>query len=284
MSSTWLLLDANNLAYRTFHSMPRLSHRDVLTSVVYGMLRDVANWQDRFQTNNVAFCFDVGWPIRHSVYPRYKQKRRDRYHERPAREIKLQAELIDQINNLRIKYLPTIGYRNILWQDKYEADDIIASVCHNLGPHQKAIIISEDQDLYQLLDRNVSIYLPRKQQRMTVDRFRNLYEMSPRLWARAKAIAGCSSDDVTGVVGVGMKTACAYLRGDLKEDSTKYEAIKQAVHAIEQNLTLVDLPFAGTKIFDLKPNKVTKKRWRRFCKLFSLKSLRNHAPLARRYE
>jgi len=77
------------------------------------------------------------------------------------------------------------------------------------------------------------------------------YGIAPSQWADVKAIAGCSSDGVEGVRGVGEKTAAKFLRGNLKPASKAHQAIVAGNNVWRRNLPLVRLPFPGVGKFDL---------------------------------
>ena len=51
------------------------------------------------------------------------------------------------------------------------------------------------------------------------------YRIKPFEWHKVKAIAGCSSDNVKGVAGVGEITAIKYLKGELKKESKAHQNI-----------------------------------------------------------
>jgi DNA polymerase-1 len=271
---TWLLLDVNNLAFRTLYKMPKLTYGNVATSIVYGILRDVLGLQERFRTNRLAFCFDCGLPIRYDSHKGYKQARRDKDHEGTQEDRQVRIDLYDQLNMMRLHYLRQIGYRNIFWQERYEADDVIASIVYDTYPH-KFVIVSSDKDLYQLLSKRTSIWHPTKGERVTSTDFYNRYGISPSLWSYVKAIAGCITDSIPGVYGVGDKTAIKYIRGELPKSSDKYRSIKEFLKNgnANRNIELTELPYVGTHWFNLRDDEVTTERWTQFCKSVGIKTL-----------
>ena len=184
------------------------------------------------------------------------------------------------MKNLRRKYLKTIGYRNIFCQKGYEGDDLIASVCLNLKQKDEAIIISADQDLYQLLRFNISFYNPTKGKILTLQGFKKKYGIIPDQWHLVKAIAGCSTDEVPGVKGVGELTAIKLLKDDLKKTLKVFETIKKfcwskktRVKKFMRNINLVLLPLEGTKVFKLKEDKISKQGWEKVYRKLGMMSL-----------
>ena len=64
-----------------------------------------------------------------------------------------------------------------------------------------------------------------------------------------KTLAGCSSDEVPGIRGVGEMTACKWLRKELKEKSVAFQKIADSREEVERrNIPLVKLPFEGTPV------------------------------------
>ena len=73
-----------------------------------------------------------------------------------------------QVAKLRKEYLPAIGFRNILHQQFFEADDVIASVCQYSLKGSQGIIVSSDHDMFQLLALpNVIMWSPKLNKAVT---------------------------------------------------------------------------------------------------------------------
>ncbi len=273
MSKTWLLIDSNNLCYRAFFSMGALSHNDIPTGVLYGFFRDILSLQQEFGSENFVFCFDLGESFRMNHLPTYKSSRekiRQKYtdEEREGRRI-----LLEQIRLLRTKYLQDIGFSNVLSKKGFEADDFIGSVCKNLDEDDKAVIVSGDQDFYQLITKNVVVFHPRNGNIVDKFLFKHYYGISPKQWIEVKAIAGCKSDDIPGVRGVGEKTAIKYLRGEMNTATETYRRIRKSKDLKSKNLPIVRLPYLGTPEIELQEDTVTKKKWKLVMKELGMRSL-----------
>lgn len=282
-----LILDSNFLCYRAFHAMGDLSYGAIKTGVVYGFLKEVQNLQDRFGTMRVAFCFDVGNPVRKQLLECYKQKRHE-HRDATEEEVAARKLLRRQIRNLYSEYLPEIGYRNVYHCHGYEADDLIASLVMNLPEEQEIIIVSADGDLLQLLRPNVSIFRPGMFRNpgkvVTLQSFYKEHGIHPKKWARVKAMAGCTSDEIPGIPRIGEKTAAKYLRGELKPTTAAFKAIesKEGQTIIRTNKPIVKLPFEGTPVLSVVEDKITQAGWASVCDKLGLKSLRNTSPLSSR--
>lgn len=258
-----VLVDVPCLAYRAYHTTGMLSHDGKSTGVVYGVLREILALQRRFDTDLFAFAFDSGNLLRKQLYPAYKANRHksqddDEYAEK-AREL---ANVRQQIAELRDRLLPTIGYQDILFQDGFEADDMIAAVCMDPPDNSNILVVSSDNDLWQLLGRHVRVYDPRKKLLITSVLFRSEWGISPTQWADVKALAGCGSDNIKGVRGVGEKTAVSYLTGRLKPESVVFRRIVASSALWERNLQLVRLPFEGVAPQHLCSNRPRLAGWR----------------------
>src|SRR6185503_9457013 len=157
-------------------------------------------------------CFDHGKGLREIKYPWYKETRRKK---KLTDEQQSQYEAMrNQVKMLRTDIFPRLGLSNILWQDGYEADDLIASCCHNLPDGDQVVIVSGDRDMYQLLSPDVKVYHPIGGSLVTKKSFRKGYGIGPGLWAKTKAIAGDKTDDISGVPRVGITTAIKWIRGE----------------------------------------------------------------------
>ncbi len=279
MNRRWLILDCNYLCHRAKHSTGGLSHNNKPTGVIYGFLKSIQALQEQFNTADIVFCWDSKTSKREKVYPDYKAQRKDKYKDMSDEELEFEKEFRLQMKLLRIRYLKTIGYKNVLVQPGYESDDIIASICKWLDNEDEAIIITSDKDLYQCIKHNVSFFDPSKGKRTTLQGFKKKYGISPTDWAKVKSIAGCVTDNVSGIQGVGEKTAIKYIQDKLKRDSKTYlKIIKNEFFTCMENDVLVKLPFKGTKRFELQEDEISKTGWRKVTKALGMNSIRDKAP------
>lgn len=275
MNQTWLIIDVHNLAHRALHTMGSLQFDGKGTGIIFGILRDVLYLQELHAATHVAFAFDSRHSLRAEQHPFYKSNRRDK--EYTDEEQEQRAELHSQLIRLRKEYLPTIGYRNIFVQKGYEADDLIASICHSttmMNPRPDIVIVSSDQDLYQLLrDYRITIWNPHRKKPFTEKEFYKLYGIDPLQWPYVKAMAGCTSDGITGIKGIGEATAAKFLRGKLKEESKAYAAIEAGVKIWKRNLPLVKLPYPGLRSMELHDDEVTSDGWKKVADMLGMKTL-----------
>jgi len=266
-----LIVDVSAVAHRAFHTLGDFSYEGIETGVVYGLLRTVSDLQELYATRRVCFAFDRGYGKRSEISPIYKQ---NRHREEDEEKREGYRSLSQQIFRLRTKYLPAVGFKNLFWQDDLEADDVIASLCLNLSKGEQAIIVSNDDDLFQLLaDDRVWIWSLGKKKPITAKSFRDEYGIDPALWYMVKACSGCPGDNVIGVGGVGTKTAIRFLSGTLKEGTKSYQAIVSQINTWKKNIPLVQLPFVGTRVFEIVDDEVTDNRWDELCQSLGMKTL-----------
>jgi len=252
--------------------MGELSHEGVKTGVVYGMFRAIIDLQELHATDRVVWCFDRGHDKRSQIWSQYKANRHKQDEDNETKEAR--RALRQQLYRLRTNYLPAIGYRNVFWQDGYEADDVIASICQDRPRGEEIVIVASDADLYQLLIQGwVSMWNPQKKQAVTAESFSREWGIDPTMWSDVKAIAGCSSDNVKGVKGVGEKTAVRFLTGKLKDTTKAFAAIVANRDVWERNLHLTRLPFKGTERFELVDDCLTRDRWNMLMERLGMKSL-----------
>jgi len=283
MNKKWLILDCNYLCHRAKWTTGGLSYENTPTGVIYGFLKSITHFQEYFNTPHVIFCWDSKYSKREEIFPAYKSNRKNKYKDMNEDEIKFEKEFRQQMIMLRKKYLPTIGYKNVFVQRGYEADDIIASICFNLPMLDEAVIVSSDQDLYQLINPQVSFYNPVKGKVLTLQGFKKKYGIEPHLWGEVKVIAGCNTDGVPGIKGVGEKTAIKYLKKELKKTSQAYQIISTADFSlIRRNKKLVVLPFKGTKNFRLQKDEISKEGWKKTIEELGMKSLKDKPPIFKR--
>lgn len=277
--SICLFVDSNYLCHRAFHSMPNLTAGETRTEVYYGFFRELQQLSMRFTTNKIAFCFDSRLSDRKQLYPGYKKSREDRYKNMTPEEKERYDGFRQQVDDLRKKWLPALGYSNVFRQRGKEADDILAAlVTERLRPGEEGVIVSNDEDLYQLLTHRVSIWKPTAKKLYTIADFKEEWGMDPAMWSIVKALAGCTSDDIPGIDGIGPKTAAKWVNGQLSKGKL-YERIVDNCNITKRNAPLVKLPFSGTVAPRLHRNKCTRRAWGQVMKKLRMRSLGSTPPL-----
>jgi len=278
MSEPLLLLDTPYLCHRAFHAMGDLSFGSEGTAAIFGVLRDIVLLQEEFKPGRCVFAFDRGRPHRLKLPPTYKSTRRKRYAEESEEEQAARKDFRRQIQKLCTQYLPAAGFQNAISARGFEADDLIAAVAAALSPNEEAIIVSSDKDLWQCIRPNIWCWNPQKRQAYTIAMFRAEWGIEPEQWAEVKAYAGCATDDVPGVEGVGEKTAAKYIRGDLGEKTKAHAKLARAEIQCAWNMRIVQLPYPNTPTFELQSDEVTEETWQALADELGMHSLRSTVP------
>ena len=265
------LIDSNYLCYRAFFTTPELKHGNIKTGIIFGFLNQLLNIGKSVKADQYVFVWDSKKSIRKNHCSFYKEKRKNNSDE----DEEQWAEAFKQFNLLRKEILPEIGFQNLI-QSGYEADDIIASIVQNNSDHE-FIIVTNDDDLFQLLDY-ADIYNLGSNKFITKDSFAEEYGIEPSRWAEVKAVAGCSSDSIPGVQGVGEKKAISYLTGEMNPDSKIYRRIEDPKNEkfLERNRWLVYLPLPNTEKFEIQTdNAMDMRAFSRICKNYGIRKLIN---------
>ncbi len=233
-----IIIDSNYICNISKHALKGFSFHEKKTGVIFGFLRTMLTLYKKFHIHKFVFTWDSAESVRKAEYLQYKA---NRHQEKTPEEIALDTIAYPQFNLLRTYILPTIGFRNSFQWNGYEADDIIANLV--VTPHSgiQAVVVSADNDLYQLLDYCV-MYDPRFDRTFTVNDFKKEWGISPKLWVNVKMIAGCKGDNVLGVPGVKNITAIKFLTTRLGNKTQAYKAITENADLIESNKSLVELP------------------------------------------
>jgi 5'-3' exonuclease len=265
-----IIIDSNYLCYISKFALSQgLTYRGGRTEIIYGFLKNIISLSKKFETNDFVFCWDSKHSKRKNIFPDYKAKR---HNDKTEEEKELDAIAYAQFNILKISVLSNLGFSNVFHSPGYEADDLIASVViHN--PDTGNIVVSSDEDLFQLLDY-CSIYNFSKKATMNKNLFMRTYGIEPKQWAEVKCIAGCSSDNVPGVKGVGEKTAIKYIQGTLKTSSKVFDSIKTRSLDDETLIRkLVTLPFPGTKKVRIENNSLSETKFTEVINEYGIKSI-----------
>jgi DNA polymerase-1 len=210
-----LLLDAYNLLFRSFSSLPsKITGTDDLpVNAVYGMLAFIIRAVREHEPTHVVAAFDVPDvpTFRRELFAPYQAQRGPMGGEN-APDFQRQVALAE-------KLLPRLGIP-ALSRPGYEADDIMGTLAiHLAGNRSEAIAVSTDRDLLQLVRPGIAILVPGKEQRLVADdaSVRDRIGVDPDGVTAFKALAGDASDNIPGLPGIGAKTAASLVTrfGDL---------------------------------------------------------------------
>jgi len=280
----WLILDVHFLCHRAFHTMGRLEFEGERTGVTFGFLKSISFLKDELVSDRVVFCFESARLKRRDLMADYKRRRHTRVETESETLARLDLKL--QIKLLRTKWLPMIGFKNLLCVPGYESDDLMASIAKHARPDEDVILVTSDSDMLQCLRPNVSMYDPTKRKLITDEKFKTAHGYAPDQWALVKAMAGCSTDGVPGIGGIGIATAEKIIKNELSLKSAawrKYASI-EGRKAIRKNLALVGLPFMDCPNMreQLVHDEIDERQWSRVCAQLGFRSIAHTPPIATR--
>ena len=269
-----LLIDCSAVLHAVKFGAPKkLKSGEKSTFVIFGFLQKLRYLQRRTYSDVIVFAGDSlrSDSLRKKWYSIYKDGRDDA--KKTPEQIELDRIAMPQFNEVLEDVLPGLGYNNIFRFKGFEADDIIAKVCKK---YKKAeiVIVTSDKDMYQLLTDNVCIMHPSTHTFFTKKDFRTKYELHPKMWKRVKSMAGCDSDNVKGIPGIGEKTVLQYLKGELPTHYKKYKDIKskEGKKITDRNKKLVIIPYKGTPDIMIEEDRVTGDKIKKVAKKYNKKN------------
>lgn len=195
-----LIIDSFALIFRAYYAYPpTLTTRDgELINAVYGFSSLLLDVLKKFEPTHVIAVFDSASPtIRSTEFVAYKANRKERDDDL-MQQIPKVRELIDSFD------IPVTSV------DGYEADDVIATLCKRY-PKIHKIVVTGDQDLFQLINDNTDIYMAGKTFSQSKIYRRDDVKEKLGIWPEQvpdyKGLCGDPSDNIPGVKGIGKKSA-----------------------------------------------------------------------------
>jgi DNA polymerase-1 len=205
--SLLLLFDGNALIHRAFHALPPLTQPKTgeLVNAVYGFASTLLKVFADFKPTHWAVAFDRPTPtFRHEMFEEYKA-------QRPA----MPEELKSQIT--RVHQLVQAFHIPVFEIDGFEADDVLGTLSKQADEQGvETIIVTGDNDMLQAVQPRVKALAPRRTFTDTVlydaEAVEQKYGIKPERLADLKALVGDASDNISGLPGVGEKTATKLLQ------------------------------------------------------------------------
>lgn len=191
---TVLAIDASIIVYQQFASVGHLCTKEKEpTGLRFGFLRAVASYAKKFSADKVAIVWDGQGPI---------QKAEGIADYKGNRVVTPQKEQMwSQVPAL--KEMIGLTYWSQVWADGFEADDVIGTVARQMvAKGHKVVIVTSDNDMSQLISKDIQIYVPGKDARLkswqdVLDEF----GVCPDLLVYYRAFAGDVSDNLSRVLG-----------------------------------------------------------------------------------
>lgn len=201
----YLLVDANNLAYRNFYAQNLKTSTGQNTGMIYGFLNSMLSAIRDIRPNKILYIWDPpgGSQYRKNLYALYKGNR-----ESKGPEFFEEMDLLKQC-------LTCLGAIQIT-KPGVEADDIIGYIT-TTSNEDKYYIYSNDKDVLQLICDNVEVYLPDKglvqlgiDGKIALKEQGKVINIRPDQVPDYKALVGDTSDNYPGIPSFGIGAAIKY--------------------------------------------------------------------------
>ena len=197
-----LLVDGNSLLQLGFHGLKNFQDKDTSLGAVFYFLNTVKKLISEYNFNKVVVAWDgeKNYESRRNVYSQYKIKRTNNRLTEEKRESLYSQKVRTQ------QYLEEIFIRQCEFKG-HEADDCIAFYSLS-NKKEKITILSNDRDLTQLVSDNTDLKLLNNLQ-IVKKGYKIKFEkqiVPVENIKLIKIICGDSSDDISGIKNVGIKT------------------------------------------------------------------------------
>lgn len=195
-----ILIDGHAILHRAYHALPPLTNsQGELVNAVFGFLSMLLKTVYDLKPTHLAVVFDRPTPtFRQKLYVDYQAKRP-----------KMDDNLAVQIGKVH-EVLVALGIP-IFEIDGYEADDVIGTIAEAASSRMDVYIVTGDRDLLQLVNERIKAYMPVKglsEAKLYGEKeVEEKFGVSPSQVVDYKALVGDSSDNYSGVPGIGPKTA-----------------------------------------------------------------------------
>ena len=196
-----LLVDGNNLFKIGFHGVKDYYHNGRHIGAIWHFVNTLRKFIEESNFDKVVVFWDGNENsiARKTLYPQYKENRRDSDNPFKEESSNYQKERIKQ-------YLEETFVRQIN-VEKNEADDLMAYYCQ-ISTNEQKTIFSSDKDLTQLISETVTIYSPSTRKYYKFGDKIKIYDYEfPHYNVKTfKILSGDKSDNIDGIYYLGEKT------------------------------------------------------------------------------
>lgn len=202
---TLLLVDGLNVVRRVYEAIPAPDSPEKAEGALKSSLSSILNQVRLHRPSHMLVAFDYGgsnW--RHQISPSYREGRKP-----------MPQPLRDALDGFYLKLWNEHGIANTSVEG-YEGEDIIATVARRwLGAQHnrvaRLIVTSTDKDLCQLVADGAEVYDPFGKVWRNRAWIQEKFGVPPERVGDLLALMGDSVDGISGVPGVGPKTAAKLL-------------------------------------------------------------------------
>lgn len=204
----FVIIDSNALIHRSFHAVPPTIHTPSgeLVNAVFGFTGILLGILEHEKPDYLAAAFDMKGPtFRDAVYTQYKATRG------PMDD--LLGKQFPRVREVLQAFSIPIFEKEGLEADDYLA--IVATEVRKTHPDIEMVIVTGDKDALQLVGEGITVVSPisgyTKVKRYDRDAVKEKMGVWPEQVPDFKGLSGDPSDNISGVPGIGDKTACKLL-------------------------------------------------------------------------
>lgn len=214
-----VIIDTFNFLHRAYHAIPKsFSAPDgTPTNAVYGVSSMVISLINETKPDCLVAALDSRKPtFRSEEFSNYKAQRKEM-----EEDLKIQIPLV-------FESLDLMGIEKINCEG-YEADDVIGTLVTKLQKDNQIYIVSNDKDMWQLINKNVFVLIPNTKggfEKIDEEEALKRLEFDKKHLVDYKALRGDTSDNIPGVYGIGEVTA--------KKLIAQYETVENIYKHIEE--------------------------------------------------
>lgn len=221
--SKTLIVDGNVLMKRSYNGAKNVYYKDKHIGGIFAFYSTLRKIIVEHRIDKVVITWDGerGGTLRLDYYPEYKGNR-PRYFDQEY-----------EIQKLRVKqYAEDLFIRQYEHVD-VESDDLIAFYCINKSRLEDVMIYTNDRDMCQLINEEVTIFLADKKMEVGVGNYNWFFQHNYQNAGLIKIIEGCSSDNIKGVDGVTENLLLTHFP-QLKERKVTLEEIIESSKVLQE--------------------------------------------------
>ena len=264
-NSRVLVVDALNTFMRSYAAIPTLDDDGKHVGGMSGFLKSLGFTIRMFKPTRVLLVFDGqgGSTRRRKLYADYKSQRKPVTRLNRAYDMTTDEE---EAENLKYQLVSLIRMLeclpvSILAMDNVEADDVIAYFTELVTQKTdgEVVIYSTDKDFFQMVGDRVKVYNPVQKKTYDVETIVERFGVHPNNFVFYRSLMGDTSDNITGVKGIGEKTSVKLIPeladpnvevnyefvqakyADVKKKPAAIQKVLASKDVIDRNLQLMQL-------------------------------------------
>lgn len=238
-----LLIDGEALLKQGFYGTKQVKLKNGRVGTIYHFINTIKRFYQEYGITKVVVFWEGkdSKVYRQNYYPYYKNNKNDKVNIDDEHDLDRQRIRVKQyLEELFIRQVEVYGC---------EADDGIAYYVKN-SPNENKIIYTNDRDLLQLLASDTKVFLYGKKVMVNLDNFKNYFNYHYGNVGLIKMISGDTSDNISGLKGIGEDTVLKTFP-ELKDEPKTYEWIIDRVDKLleenPKNKTLQTIKNGETK-------------------------------------